>query len=301
FVCRATRAGARRLDHLAVGAMLALLISTRWANVAFCLVVLGAFVALRRRRETIWVVSALIACSALLFGLPIARHIPYTSPSAPTYGLGKPSVDLPLAVVPQSQRLAAGSANIVDPVLHQTQFSATAPLKMLFTLHRGLFVFTPLTLFATIGFVLLLRRDRRNRAFLLTLGGSALALLLIHSFWGTLWDGGGSFSQRFLTALFPFFLVGAAEFVRRWRRFAIGLLSLCAAWSLWVGLVQFNGYFGGNAQDGIVQIVGSVNGVTGREVSRFHQPPPYNSLENFGRDLGDRISGRWRLYWRLVT
>ena len=65
--------------------------------------------------------------------------------------------------------------------------------------------------------------------------------------------------------------------------------------------MQFNGYFGGNAQDGIVQIVGSVHGVTGPRVSRFHQPPPYNSLENFGRDLGDRISGRWRLYWRLVT
>src|SRR4029079_1527970 len=132
-------------------------------------------------------------------------------------GLGKPSLDLPLGLPPHSERLALSSTSIVDPVLRQTDFSVTARLKMLFTLHRGLFVFTPLTFFATVGFVLLLRRDRRNRPFLLTLGVSAAALLLIHSFWGKLWDGGGSFSQRFLTALFPFFLVGTAEFIRRWR------------------------------------------------------------------------------------
>jgi hypothetical protein len=298
FVWRATRPAATRLDSFAVGALLALLIATRWANVAFCLVVVGAFVVLRRRRQVVWIVSALVACAALLFSLPIIRHIPYASPPTPTYGLGSTSLDVPAAL--QSQRLATG-ASIIDPVLRQTNFSVTAPLKMLFTLHRGLFVFTPLTLFATVGFVLLVRRDRRNRAFLLTLGLSALALLLIHSFWGKLWDGGGSFSQRFLTGLFPFFLVGTAELVRRRRNIAIAVLSLCVAWSLFIGLVQFNGYYRGSAQDGIVQIVGSIHGLTGPRVSRFHDPPPYNSLENFGRDLGDRITGRWRLYWRLVT
>jgi hypothetical protein len=301
FVYRALQAGATRLDYAAVGASLALLVSTRWANAALCLVVVGAFLTARRKREAVWMVSSLIACSALLFSMPVVRHIPYDSPPTPTYGLGKPSLDLPLAVVPHSQRLASSSVVIIDPVLRQTDFSPTAPLKMLFTLHRGLFVFTPLTFFAAVGFVLLLRRDRRNRPFLLTLGLSALALLLIHSFWGKLWDGGGSFSQRFLTALFPFFLLGTAEFIRRWRGPAIALLSLCAAWSVWVGLVQFNAYYRGSAQDGIVQIVGSIHGVTGPRVSRFHKPPPYNSLENFGRDLGDRISGRWRQYWRLVT
>jgi hypothetical protein len=301
FLHRATRAGATRVDFLAVGVSLAFLIATRWANVAFCLVVVGAFLVIRRKREAVWVVSAVIACSVLLFALPVVRHIPYTSPPTPTYGLGRPSLDLPIAVLPHSQRLATGSIVIVDPVLRQTDFSPTAPFKMLFTLHRGLFVFTPLTFLATVGFVLLLRRDRRNRLFLVTLGVSALALLLIHSFWGKLWDGGGAFSQRFLTALFPFFLVGAAELVRRWRGLAVVLLSLCAAWSVWVGLVLFNGYYRSSAQDGIVQIVGSVHGLTGPRVSRFHRPPPYNSFENFGRDLGDRISDRWRLYWQLVT
>jgi hypothetical protein len=301
FVRRAIGAGASRLDYVGIGAALALEVATRWANVAFLLVVLVALVLLRKHSAVVWGAAAFVACCALLFGLPIARHIPYQSPPTPTYGLGRPSPDLPVALLPQSQRLATSSTSIVNPVLRETNFSAAAPLKMLFTLHRGLFLFTPLTLFATIGFVLLVRRDPRNRAFLLTLGLSALALLLIHAFWGKLWDGGGSFSQRFLTALFPFFLVGVAELVRRWRHAAIGVLSLCAAWSVWIGLVQFNGYYRSSAQDGLVQIVGSVHSLTGPKVSRFHKPPPYSSLQNFGRDIGDRITARWRLYWRLVT
>ncbi len=35
-----------------------------------------------------------------------------------------------------------------------------APAKMLFTLKRGLFVWTPLTFFGVVGFLLLLHRDR---------------------------------------------------------------------------------------------------------------------------------------------
>jgi hypothetical protein len=300
FFRRAIGPAASRVDYLGVGATLALELSTRWANVAFLLVVVAALVLLHRRSAVVWAATTFVACCVLLFGLPIVRHIPYQSPPTPTYGLGRPTPDLPVALLPQSERLAS-SASLVSPVLRETNFSASAPLKMLFTLHRGLFLFTPLTLFASLGFVLLVRRDRRNRAFLLTLGLSALALLLIHAFWGRLWDGGGSFSQRFLTALFPFFLVGVAELVRRWRRAAIAVLSVCAAWSLWIGLVQFNGYYRSSAQDGLVQIVGSVHGLTGPKVSRFHKPPPYSSLQNFGRDLGDRISARWQLYWRLVT
>jgi hypothetical protein len=172
---------------------------------------------------------------------------------------------------------------------------------MLFTLHRGLFLFTPLTAAATVGFLLAFRRDRRNRQFLAVIGISALALLAIHSFWGSEWDGGGSFSSRFLTALFPFFLVGTAEIVRRWRRGAVALLTVCAAWSLWIGLVDFNGYYNQDGHDGLPQIVAAFHGFAGPKVSRYHQPPPYNSLQNFGRQIGDRITSRWQFYWHLVT
>ena len=93
--------------------------------------------------------------------------------------------------------------------------SFTAPAKMLFTLHRGLFVWTPLTAFATVGFVLLLRRDRRHRPYLAGLAASAVALLVIHIAWAELLGRRRLVLARFLTALFPFFLIGAAEFVRR--------------------------------------------------------------------------------------
>ena len=65
--------------------------------------------------------------------------------------------------------------------------------------------------------------------------------------------------------------------------------------------MDYNGYYNANLTDGIVQIVGNFHSLTGPPTTRFHTPPPYDSIENFGRQIGDRISGRWQLYWRLVT
>ena len=59
-----------------------------------------------------------------------------------------------------------------------------APVKMLFTIRRGLFVWTPLTFFGVLGYFLFLRREPRHRVFLVGLGLSALALLLVHIIWG---------------------------------------------------------------------------------------------------------------------
>jgi hypothetical protein len=252
------------------------------------------------RRAASWALVTMVAAAILLFGLPVVRHIPYASPPSNTYGLGTPG-DVPAALMPVSAHLATGSFISIDPVLRHARFSATAPLKMLFTLHRGLFVWTPLTAFATVGFLLLVRRDQRNRPFLAVLGASAFALVAIHVFWGKGWDGGGSFSQRFLTALFPFFLVGTAEFVRRTGRLGIAVLAPCALFSVWIGLVYFNGYYNGSSKDGIGQIVENFHSLTGPPTTRFHTPPPYDSIQNFGRQMGDRISGRWQLYWRLLT
>lgn len=131
----------------------------------------------------------------------------------------------------------------------------SAPVKMLFTLHRGLFLWTPLTAFATVGFVLLLLRRKDERPFLAGVGISALGLLLVHMLWGSFWDNGFSFSQRFLTALFPFFLLGAAELVRRWRGAALSVLSVCALFSLGLALTFFVGYKGASAKDGVDRMV----------------------------------------------
>ena len=95
---------------------------------------------------------------------------------------------------------------------------------MLFTVKRGLFVWTPLTFFGVVGYLLLLRREPRHRDFLVGLGLSAFALLMVHIVWGGFWDGGFSFSQRFLTALFPVFVIGIAELLARTRMLITPLL-----------------------------------------------------------------------------
>jgi len=304
YVLRSTAGNVKRREYVAAGLCLALMLATRYANLGLVAALLISLWVMQRRRAARWISVATVACAAVVFAVPAVRHIPYGSPPLPRYGLG---VDGPLAPVVQTgQRMALGVAGIHFYV-PQRQFDLSVPVKMLFTLHRGLFLWTPLTAFATIGFVLLLRRDRANRPFLVALGASALGLLLVHSFWSAAWDGYGSFSQRFLTALFAFFLVGTAEVVRRARRPAIAVLTLCCCFSVWVGLVLFNGFYDTthhgfeSRHTSLNQVVGAFKGVTGPRVSPYHVPPPYNSLENFGRQIGVRIRDRWQLYWRWVT
>jgi hypothetical protein len=301
FVLRSTRNDARRRDYIAAGTCLALLLATRYANLALAIGILTAFAVLGLRRAATWMLTALVLVSIPIFELPVIRHIPYTLPSQAVAAPPAMSSDLPAIFAQPVQRSALSAGVSIDPVLRGVKFQATAPVKMLFTLHRGLFLWTPLTAFATACFVLLLRRDRRHRPFLAALGVSALALLAVHSLWGPEWAGGGSFSQRFLTALFPFFLVGAAEFIRRTRKPGIVVLSFCAAWSLWIGLVQVNSYYGSSANDGLVQIVENFKSFTGPRTTRYRKPPPYDSIQNFGRDTRNHISERWQLYWRLVS
>jgi hypothetical protein len=304
FVLRSSRDDAGRRDYLVSGLCFALLLSTRYANVALVGGVVAVFWVLRLRRPAAWMISSTLVFAALIFAAPLVRHIPYASPAQPTYGLG-PGSDGPAALTRPAIRLALDApAGVYVP---RTDFNATAPLKMLFTLHRGLFLWTPLTFLATVGFVLLLLRDGANRRFLAALGVSAVGLLLIHSLWGVAWDGYGSFSQRFLTALFPLFLLGTAELVRRWRWPAVGVMTLCACFSVWVGLVLLNGFYDVehqsyvNRHSSLNQIVGAFAHLTGPRVSPYHAPPPHDSLENFGRRMGVEIRDRWQLYWRLVS
>ena len=298
FVLRVTRDNARRIDHVAAGVCCALLLATRYANAGLVAGMLVALWTLRLRRSALLVAVTTAAVALLFFALPLSRGIPYSNPPPNTYGAGLP--DAPAMLDNDSHRVAAGIVGI-HVFVPTTRFDAAAPVKMLFTLHRGVFIWTPLTAFATVGFALLLRRDRRNRRFLVALAASAVGLLAIHAFWGGAWDGYGSFSNRFLTALFPLFLVGTAEFVRRTRGWGIAVLLLCTCFSVWIGLVLFNGFYNESRHSSINQVVGAFKGVSGPRVSRFHRPPPYNSLENFGRQMGVRIRNRWQLYWHLVS
>ena len=184
FVLRSSREDGQRRDFVAAGTCLALLLATRYANLGLVIGVLAVFTLMGRRRAASWMLTTAVIGTALLFAVPVVRHIPYASPGPNMYGLGRPLDDFPTAFEHPSQRVAIGSIVNLDPVLRNVRFRPTAPFKMLFTLHRGLFVWTPLTAFATVGFVLLARRDRRHRIFLWAMGASALGLLLIHSLWG---------------------------------------------------------------------------------------------------------------------
>ena len=165
-------------------------------------------------------VSAIVGATAIL-ALPLALDIPYgLPPSRAGCTLSSPPRR---ALVPQCFRLGSLRPSPVS-LWRQLAASTTstpfeidvlAPAKMLFTIKRGLFIWTPLTFFGVVGYLLLLRREPRHRVFLVGLGLSALALLLVHIVWGGFWAGGFSFSQRFLTALFPLFVIGIAELLAR--------------------------------------------------------------------------------------
>ena len=84
-------------------------------------------------------------------------------------------------------------------------------VRMLFSVRRGLFLWTPLTALTVLGVALLFRSRPERRRYLTILCVCAASLVCIHMLWGDFWTNGFSFSQRFFTGLFPFYLLGTAE------------------------------------------------------------------------------------------
>lgn len=165
-------------------------------------------------------------------------------------------------------------------------FDPAIPLKMLVSEHRGLFVWTPLTALAFIGFVLLLVRtygSKEFRSFLAPLFLAATALLSTHVLWPQ-WDGGFAFSQRFLTGLFPLYLIGVAELVRRARFVAYPLLVASVAFALMVAFVHDVGYDGVSERDGIGRIL---------EVADSNR-------DNLRRKVQTDAEDRWKYLWGLL-
>ena len=80
-------------------------------------------------------------------------------------------------------------------------------------------------------------------------------MLLVHIVWGGFWAGGFSFSQRFLTALFPLFVIGIAELLARTRMLVTPLLVVCVAWIGFLALHHFYGYDFVSDEDGADRIV----------------------------------------------
>jgi hypothetical protein len=276
-----------------LGICLALLISVRYVNFVFGLGPLILLGAGRRWRPLGTFLVAALAATLLVMALPKARGIPYKRPVAPN-----------ASAQPSAPRIAAAAIG-VPPGLHGfcfsndlhkelnlvqclrnkfgIQFSPSAPAKMLFTVRRGLFLWTPLTALAAIGLALLIRRDRTNRLFLVTVAALGLALVLIHGVWGDFWTNGFSFSQRFLSSLFPLFLLGTAEIVRRFGKAGYVALTLCAAFSLFVGLNVYVGYRGQSERDGLDRIL---------RLYSDGERTPVDLARNLGVRARDRWSGR---------
>lgn len=245
---------------LALGACLAMLVAVRYANVGLIPGALLVFVLARDWGRLRAGVIALVAVGALLFALPAARQIPFKRNNE-TSALVRPARAQP-------QVLAAGLVpHISDPCPDTPhyridwsqclrnklgiRFDAGSPVRMLFSERRGLFLWTPLTAFSVLGLVLLFRSRPERRRFLVSLTAAAVSLVAIHALWGDFWTNGFSFSQRFLASLFPVYLLGTAELVRRFRLRAAVVLAVCALFSLFVGFNHFLGYQRISERDGL--------------------------------------------------
>jgi hypothetical protein len=124
------------------------------------------------------------------------------------------------------------------------------------------------------------------------LGASALALLAIHSLGRS--GTAATASARFLTALFPLFLIGGAEFVRLFRWVGYAVLTVCTVFAIWLGLVIMNGYRGQSAHNSIVYIVENYTGP-------HSYAPPYDSFGNLAHELRVRIDRRWSVLRDVVS
>jgi hypothetical protein len=228
---------------VALGLVVALLISVRYANIVLLAGVMYVFIRRRALTQAYLATSVAVVGATCILAVPLLLGVPYGLPPQPTAAVALAAAP----VVP-----ASGGGGVDN--LSSFEIDVLAPVKMLFTVKRGLFVWTPLTLFGVIGYLLLLR-DRRHRTFLVGLGLSAVSLLLVHIVWGGFWAGGFSFSQRFLTALFPVFAIGVAVLLARTRLLVAPLLVACVAWTAFLALHHFYGYEGVSEDDGADRIV----------------------------------------------
>jgi hypothetical protein len=211
--------------RVATGAALGLEVTVRPFNLALLVGALIALLAWRRVRDALLVGFGAVTVTALLLLVPL--------------------------LLGTSLRRRADGELIAG---NHLSFSPLSPLRMLFSEHRGLFIWTPATLLATVGIVLLLRARGRFRPFVVALTAMVVCLLLSYAFFAV-WDGGWSFSARYLAAPLPFYALGLARlFATRPRRVRIGLAALVAATVMWSVFLGMSHAFGAGQNDGAFQV-----------------------------------------------
>jgi hypothetical protein len=112
-------------------------------------------------------------------------------------------------------------------------FAPLNPLRMLFTNHRGYFVWSPVAALAVVGLVFLFRRRPEHRRFLTAVCAMSVGIMASYSL-VAFWDGTWSFGQRFFTPLFPVVAIGLAGLIDAVPRFAIAAATVAVAWSLFL-------------------------------------------------------------------
>jgi hypothetical protein len=231
-----------------IGALVAGAVLTRYANAVWLPAALLPFTLRREWRRAAELGSAAAGLLVAGFLVPIVRGIPFGNP-----GLNDPTE-------PPRRHLEA-------------QLDLLAPAKMLFSLHRGLFLWTPLTFLGVVGFVLVVVRRRELELYAVGLG--SLLLLLAYSAWGRWWDGGFSFSERYLASLLPVFAIGVAELVRR-SRVTVVIAAACVVWSVFLGANHHFGFEGVDAHKSVV------------DVARGRSPSEIVKI------VGDHVRGRFK-------
>jgi hypothetical protein len=208
---RSAKDGNPRLA-LAAGALLAGAATVRWFNATEAAAAVVCLFAFRRRRDALWLAGSSAAATGLLVLVPVAFGVTLFQ----KHGFG---ADL-------------------------LAFSPLTVPRMLFTNHRGLFIWTPVTILSVIGYVRLVRRRSADRPFLVTVGLMNIALALAYEAYPD-WDAGLSFSARYLAPLYPFFALGLAGLVD-WRpRVVWSAAAVATAWTLFLALnvgLPFGGY-----------------------------------------------------------
>jgi hypothetical protein len=112
-------------------------------------------------------------------------------------------------------------------------FAPLNPLRMLFTDHRGYFVWAPVAALAVPGLVLLFRRRPEHRRFLTTIVAMGLGLVAAYAF-VPFWDGTWAFGQRFYTPLFPLVAIGLAGLLDAAPRLAGAAAAVAVSWTLFL-------------------------------------------------------------------
>jgi hypothetical protein len=136
-----------------------------------------------------------------------------------------------LALIPLALgvSLTAGGVSTGDALV----FAPLNPVRMLFTDHRGLVVWSPVTAIAAVGWIHVIRSRPQDRRFFAAVLAMGFAIVGSYAF-VQFWDGTYSFSQRFYTPLFALVAIGLAGAFETRPRLVTALTSACVAWSLFL-------------------------------------------------------------------